>query len=180
MYDEGVSGQGGHRGSWRVLALVGTAYCHWLATRLGKCDAAGAARVTGGLVLGLVTTAMLLGHWYLNTPTMKLEPLKRLIVLLVIAVLRADGIVLCGSVAGSGGAFGNHRYVAADVVLVSDVTVAVGTDRSVGAGVADVADAEDSEYAKRDGDFVCRSDSGVHRRIDVATPVGGSGVSCLI
>jgi hypothetical protein len=46
-----------------------------------------ADRVTGGLLLGLVTAAMLLGHWYLNTPTMKLAPLKRLILLLAAAVL---------------------------------------------------------------------------------------------
>jgi hypothetical protein len=46
-----------------------------------------ADRVTGSLVLGFVTTAMLLGHWYLNTPTMKLAPLQRLIMLLAIAVL---------------------------------------------------------------------------------------------
>jgi hypothetical protein len=39
-----------------------------------------AHEVTSGLLLGLVTTAMLLGHWYLNTPTMRLEPLKRLLV----------------------------------------------------------------------------------------------------
>jgi len=26
-----------------------------------------------------VLTAMLLGHWYLNTPTMQLAPLKRLL-----------------------------------------------------------------------------------------------------
>jgi hypothetical protein len=45
-----------------------------------------ADRLTGGLVLGLVATAMLLGHWYLNSPTMKLEPLKRLIVLLAAAI----------------------------------------------------------------------------------------------
>jgi hypothetical protein len=45
-----------------------------------------ADRVAGGLVLGFVSTAMLLGHWYLNTPTMKLEPLKRLIVFLAAAV----------------------------------------------------------------------------------------------
>ncbi len=43
--------------------------------------------VTGGLLLGLVTTAMLLGHWYLNTPTMKLAPLKRLLLLVGAAVL---------------------------------------------------------------------------------------------
>lgn len=43
--------------------------------------------VSGGLVLGLVTTAMLLGHWYLNTPTMRLDPLKRLLVLLAAAIV---------------------------------------------------------------------------------------------
>jgi hypothetical protein len=54
-----------------------------------------ADRITGGLLVGLITTAMLLGHWYLNTPTMKLEPLKRLIVLLGAAiVLRA---AVCGA-----------------------------------------------------------------------------------
>ena len=41
---------------------------------------------TSGAVSGLVTTAMLLGHWYLNTPTMKLDPLKRLLVWLAIAI----------------------------------------------------------------------------------------------
>lgn len=46
-----------------------------------------ADRVSGGLLLGFVTTAMLLGHWYLNTPTMKLAPLQRLIVLIAVAVI---------------------------------------------------------------------------------------------
>ncbi|HEY2414305.1 MAG TPA: hypothetical protein VGI40_18820 [Pirellulaceae bacterium] len=44
-------------------------------------------RASSGLLLGLVSTSMLLGHWYLNTPTMKLEPLRRLILMLAIAVL---------------------------------------------------------------------------------------------
>ena len=46
-----------------------------------------AGKISSGWLLGAVTTAMLLGHWYLNTPTMKLEPLRRLIVLLAIAVI---------------------------------------------------------------------------------------------
>lgn len=54
-----------------------------------------ADRITGGALLGLVTTAMLLGHWYLNTPTMQLAPLRRLIVLLAGAVLLR--MILCGS-----------------------------------------------------------------------------------
>jgi hypothetical protein len=53
-----------------------------------------ADRVTGSLLLGLVTTAMLLGHWYLNTPTMKLAPLKKLIVLLAAAVFARA--LVCG------------------------------------------------------------------------------------
>ena len=35
--------------------------------------------ITGGLVLGTTMAAMLLGHWYLNSPTMALAPLRRLI-----------------------------------------------------------------------------------------------------
>ncbi len=50
--------------------------------------------IAGGLVLGSTMAAMLLGHWYLNTPTMRLDPLRRLIALMAVAVaLRA---VLCG------------------------------------------------------------------------------------
>lgn len=46
--------------------------------------------LTAALLLGYTTCAMLLGHWYLNTPTMKLEPLKRLVVGTLVAVaLRA-------------------------------------------------------------------------------------------
>jgi hypothetical protein len=56
-----------------------------------------ADRVTGGLVLGFVTTAMLLGHWYLNTPTMKLEPLKRLILILAVVVGLRMAVCLAGA-----------------------------------------------------------------------------------
>jgi hypothetical protein len=42
--------------------------------------------VTSGLVLGLTLAAMLLGHWYLNSPGMELAPLRRLIVAAAMAV----------------------------------------------------------------------------------------------
>jgi hypothetical protein len=46
--------------------------------------------VSSGLLLGATIGAMFLGHWYLNTPTMQLAPLRRLLKLLVAAVaLRA-------------------------------------------------------------------------------------------
>jgi hypothetical protein len=35
--------------------------------------------ISGGLLLGNTLAAMFLGHWYLNTPTMELAPLRRLI-----------------------------------------------------------------------------------------------------
>lgn len=46
--------------------------------------------LSAGLLLGFVLAAMFLGHWYLNTPTMALAPLKKLILLIGVAlVLRA-------------------------------------------------------------------------------------------
>lgn len=51
--------------------------------------------VTGSMLLGATFAAMLLGHWYLNSPTMKLDPLRRLLVVLAIALV-ARGI-LCGA-----------------------------------------------------------------------------------
>jgi hypothetical protein len=50
--------------------------------------------VTGGMVLGSTIAAMFLGHWYLNTPTMEIAPLRRLVLLIVVSVIvRA---VVCG------------------------------------------------------------------------------------
>jgi hypothetical protein len=46
--------------------------------------------LSSGLLLGTTIGAMFLGHWYLNTPTMQLAPLRRLLKLLFAAVaLRA-------------------------------------------------------------------------------------------
>jgi hypothetical protein len=47
---------------------------------------------TSGLLLGATIAAMFLGHWYLNTPTMELAPLRKLIGLMAIAVI-AQGVV---------------------------------------------------------------------------------------
>lgn len=42
---------------------------------------------SGGWLLGVTMAAMLLGHWYLNTPTMELVPLQRLVILMAVAVV---------------------------------------------------------------------------------------------
>ncbi len=43
--------------------------------------------VSSGLLMGATLTAMLLGHWYLNSPGMQLKPLKRLVFLIGCALL---------------------------------------------------------------------------------------------
>jgi len=43
--------------------------------------------VSSGLLLGITMAAMLLGHWYLNSPTMELAPLRMLILVLAAALL---------------------------------------------------------------------------------------------
>lgn len=47
--------------------------------RLGN-SAIVASIISSGLLLGMTMAAMLLGHWYLNSPTMELVPLRRLII----------------------------------------------------------------------------------------------------
>ncbi len=54
--------------------------------------------LSSGLVLGSTLAAMLLGHWYLNSPGMRLDPLRRLVVLMGTALLMRA--VLC-SVTGT-------------------------------------------------------------------------------
>lgn len=64
--------------------------------------------VSGGLLLGFTIAAMLLGHWYLNTPGMDLIPLRRLVVLMGAAIaLRAAvcGTGLALQIAGPGAPF---------------------------------------------------------------------------
>ncbi|MBP90602.1 MAG: hypothetical protein CMJ64_28485 [Planctomycetaceae bacterium] len=43
--------------------------------------------VSSGVLLGVTLAAMLLGHWYLNTPTMELLPLRRLVMSMTVAIL---------------------------------------------------------------------------------------------
>ena len=66
----------------------------WLALEPVSASASSASRmlaaadpITAGLLLGFTMAAMLLGHWYLNTPTMQLAPLRRLVVLMAVAVV---------------------------------------------------------------------------------------------
>jgi hypothetical protein len=51
---------------------------------------------TSGLVLGLTTASMLLGHWYLNAPGMRLEPLRRLLVAAAAATIVHAALIAGG------------------------------------------------------------------------------------
>jgi hypothetical protein len=101
-----------------VLVLVaGVSLCGaWLIDAAGRRDEALAARsildwldpLAGGLVLGVTMAAMLLGHWYLNAPGMKLAPLKRLILflagsLLLRAIVGGMGLTLWIGLSGPPG-----------------------------------------------------------------------------
>jgi hypothetical protein len=67
---------------WAVAALS-----LWSVLLCGPTGLLGVAGVvTSGLVLGLTAAAMLLGHWYLNSPGMELAPLRRLIIAAAVAV----------------------------------------------------------------------------------------------
>jgi len=72
---------------------------------LGQGFLTEASLLSSGLLLGLTMAAMLLGHWYLNSPTMELVPLRRLILAMGIAVgLQAvlSALGLWGEIATTG------------------------------------------------------------------------------
>ncbi len=85
-------------GWWLLMAVAGWNLLGILHGLNGPTDTAAAwtsiawgalDRISAGWLLGLTFAAMLLGHWYLNTPTMKLAPLQRLIVAMaIIGVMR--------------------------------------------------------------------------------------------
>jgi hypothetical protein len=60
------------------------------------CDLDKVANVSSGLLLGMTMAAMLLGHWYLNTPTMEMAPLQRLVLALGAAVVFQAALSLMG------------------------------------------------------------------------------------
>jgi hypothetical protein len=79
------------------LALAGSVVSAWhTASGAGRLALHIADRATAGLLLGSVTAAMLLGHWYLNAPTMKLDPLKRLVKLVGLSVALRAAVCLAG------------------------------------------------------------------------------------
>jgi hypothetical protein len=63
--------------------------------------------VASGCLLGATIAAMFLGHWYLNTPTMQLAPLRRLVAAMgaavaLRAIVSAVGLTLQIGAAGAG------------------------------------------------------------------------------
>jgi hypothetical protein len=63
---------------------------------------AGGEALISGLVSGLAVHAMLLGHWYLNAPGMRVDALRRMIDLALAAWAVQGVIALAGLVAGPG------------------------------------------------------------------------------
>ncbi len=83
-----------------IINLAGAVVAGRLGANQAPVWATTADAVSSGLLLGPTFSAMLLGHWYLNTPSMKMAPLQKLILLMVIfAGIRAlvSGAGLIGS-----------------------------------------------------------------------------------
>jgi hypothetical protein len=71
------------------------------------------SNVSSGLLLGATMAAMLLGHWYLNSPTMQLAPLRRLI----LAMGAATVLQAVVSSLGLWGELANAQHVATQWTL---------------------------------------------------------------
>jgi len=85
-------------GRMLLWLVAGAAFlAAWAGAEPGWLSAA--AIVTSGLVLGLTMAAMLLGHWFLNSPGMELAPLRRLLTFIAVAVA-IQAIVCASGVAG--------------------------------------------------------------------------------
>ena len=139
----------------------------------GRCSAI----VTSGLVLGLVFAAMLLGHWYLNAPGMELAPLRRL---LIAAARRRR----CAS-ARRRRRLGRRSCRTRPSVIVGWLLFVVlrwsfGLFGVLGAAVDGVANAQNSQHAKRHRHPLCGRDRRFRRRIDGPATVGRSRVSPII
>lgn len=52
--------------------------------------------LSSGLLLGFTLGTMFLGHWYLNTPTMQMTPLRKLLWLMIISLCLRTAVSGCG------------------------------------------------------------------------------------
>jgi hypothetical protein len=89
-----------------LYVVAGLDLCGSLASNPPASDASPAAAalhwldpISGGLLLGSTMAAMFLGHWYLNTPTMELAPLKRLLKLMAGSLALRTIVAAAGLVA---------------------------------------------------------------------------------
>jgi hypothetical protein len=93
-------------GDWRVGPQLSIASAHSLAATMRQSSVAAdvparealhlADGPTAGLLLGSVLGTMFLGHWYLNSPTMELGPLRTLLILLAVATVLRSGVCAAG------------------------------------------------------------------------------------
>ena len=122
--------------------------------------------ISGGLLLGSTMAAMFLGHWYLNTPTMELAPLRRLVKLM------AGSLALRIAVAGLGlTMIGLRRRYRVDQFAACRPALARRLDRDGGSHLDDLADAQDPQHAKRNRHSLRRRNPHLPWRTVVAATV---------
>ena len=72
-------------GTCALLFAVATAQLHPFQAQVWPAAVAAIRALLSGLLVGLVVHAMLLGHWYLNAPGMRIDALRRMIDLAIVA-----------------------------------------------------------------------------------------------
>jgi hypothetical protein len=125
---------------WWLLVLIAAIHLGGLATGLPSTGGGLPAwilldRATSALLLGFTFAAMLLGHWYLNTPSMKLEPLKKLVLgMALLAVVRGLmsgwGIVNGWSLLAEGGGAGSLLLAFLGLCLMTWETLRIPNTQS--------------------------------------------------
>ena len=136
-----------------------------------------ASRLASALLMGSTLAAMLLGHHYLTAPAMSIDPLKRYVLAMAIAL----------PVAGFAGGRGPGPLLAvrqsrrARRPAVPRDAVGDGHARAGGGDVHDLADREDPLYPVGNGHPLHRHDPGLVRRAcraDPGTRRGGRALGC--
>ncbi len=166
------------RHSFAAAALVAAAYATpWgdIKTSFG-ITLAMLISALSGVLLGVTLSAMLLGHWYLNTPTMELlKRFKRLVIFMA-----RDRRPHIRQRNGTGNASDVGTTAGSSVFALRDVSLAVGSAGHVYAGFDDLVHAESLYYPDGHGHSLCRCYSRILWRTDILATVGRLPLSLMM
>ena len=131
--------------------------------------------LTGGLLLGSTIAAMFLGHWYLNTPTMEIAPLNKLLGLMALAVVARAAVCAIGLRA----AIERHR-IFHHPVSIARPPLGRRHYRRRRVNLDELANAQNSQHAKRHRHSLRGRHRRLSRRADQPATVRHIGISGMM